>query len=81
MKLIRFFPEHSPTAIPKLAWLEFTELLLKIAYDLFAWSKRLHRVAPLEWAAVFLLRSAVRALGHAPADSRLEFRADLPARI
>lgn len=81
MKLIRFLPEHSSTGVSNLAWLEIAELLLKFAYDLFAWSKRLRGLVPVEWAAVRLLQLAVRALGHAPAETQVEFRADMPVRI
>ena len=81
MKRIPFFPGHASSQVPRLAWLEITHISLHIAYDLFTWSRRLNHFALLEWAAVRVLRFACRALGHAPASSYIEFRADLPAQI
>jgi hypothetical protein len=81
MQRIRLFLKHEASALPNLAWLEVTELLLKIAYDLFGWSKKLHDVAVLDWLANGLLRLALGALGHAPIGSRIELPADLPVQI
>lgn len=67
--------------MPKLAWLEITELLLKVACDLFALSQKLDRSRILEWVGMRLLRMAARTLGHAPAESHLEFRPDIPVQI
>ncbi len=75
------FPDRAASTVPKLAWLEVTEIILNIASDLFALAQRFPRFTALPWAAIAMLRIALRALGHAPAHSYLEFRADLPVQI
>ncbi len=67
--------------VPKLTWIRFTRVALELASALFRVSKKRGRIWPLEACAVGLLRLALRSLGHAPADSYIEFRADLPAEI
>ncbi len=66
--------------LPKLAWLKLTGFALNVAVALFAVSRRLHWSLP-QWLLVSILRVAAHALEHAPADSFLEFRADLPVQI
>ncbi len=73
-------PLELSSALPKLVWLEVTEIVLKIAADLFVVAERLH-FRPCAWLATRLLRVAARALGHAPAHPHIEFRADLPVQI
>ena len=77
----RFFLRPSSARIPRLAWLEVTEITLRIAYDLFAWSKKFGAFGILDWAAMSLLRLASRALGRAPVECLRELQANLPARI
>lgn len=81
MNPIPFFPERSPRSTPKLFWLKLAELALDCSLALFAVSKSLCRVRLLEWVAVRTLRLASLALGHAPAETLLEFRPDLPVQI
>ncbi len=81
MKRALVFPSHAPSQVPSLIWLEIAELTLKIAHDLFAVSKKLHHVRLLEWIGMRVLNMAARALGHAPGQKYLEFRADIPMQI
>lgn len=81
MNPIPLFPENNHNATPKVLWLKITVLALHCALALFAVSKSLRRVSFLERAAVRTLRFASCALGHAPAETHLEFRADLPVQI
>jgi hypothetical protein len=77
----KLFPDSEMTHFPKQVWLELTEIILNIAYAAFALSKKLHCFGMLEWLGIRLLRLAARALGHAPAEQHVEFRADLPVQI
>jgi len=82
MHRFRFFLLKSePSQFPRMAWLELTEIMLNIAHDMFALSKKWKRVSVLEWVGIRLLRLATKALGHAPAEQYVEFRADLPVQI
>lgn len=75
------FPENDHDSTPKIFWLKLTELALACALAIFSLSKSLSRVWLLETIAVRTLRLASSALGHAPAHTHLEFRADLPVQI
>lgn len=74
------FLENDNVSTPKIFWLKLTELLLHCAIALFSVS-RSRGLSPLEAPAVQALRLACRALGHAPAQGHIEFRADLPVQI
>ncbi len=81
MKRPKFFPDHFSPQVPKLAWLEVAEIMLKIAYDLFSLSKRFGRVRVLDGAGLWILQFVERALGHAPAEPHIELGADIPVQI
>jgi len=81
MTPIPHFPENDHASTPNLFWLRLTKLVLDCALAIFTLSKSHRGIYPLEVIAVRTLRLACRALGHAPAASHLEFRADLPVQI
>lgn len=74
-------PDSSVAFLPNLAWLALTQFVLTLAYRVFALSRKLHHLRLVDWIGIRILRFALRALGHAPAHSNLEFRADLPVQI
>jgi hypothetical protein len=67
--------------VPALIWLEPSRFTLGLAFGLFSVSNKLGHSCVLEWAAIRLPGFTHLSLGHAPADSSLELRADLPIEI
>lgn len=81
MKPCRSLCESKAIKVPKASWLASASAALAVALPLFRMSRKLGRPGVLAWLAVQMLDVAGRCLGHAPAECRIEFRADLPVEI
>jgi hypothetical protein len=81
MTLNPFFPETEVPQLPAVTRLRLSRFAVVLALELFAASKKFDRLSFFEWCGVRLLCFARRLLGHASADSYLEFHPDLPMEI